>query len=124
MSNVHWLESPVLVSTIDDSDSDTWSVLEIRSIGCLLGGAIGDAFASQLQPNDTFEKMSRNPIHEFSTKSPAGAPWSDSTSISLALSASLIIRGRFEPYDQLARYKRWWRHGYLAANGRARLAFI
>ena len=124
MSEESWLDPSITNWETEHYDNGMLTNLELRSIGCLLGGAIADAFASQVKPNDNFEKMSKNPIKELSTKSPSGALWNDSTSLSLALSISLIEKGRFESYDQLSRYKRWWRHGYLAPNRRPRSASI
>ena len=48
---------------------------------------------------------------------PAGA-WTDDTSMALCLAESLIERKGFDPVDQLERYVRWYRHGYLSSTGR------
>jgi ADP-ribosylglycohydrolase len=38
--------------------------------------------------------------------------------MALCLAESLIQRGGFDPIDQLERYCRWYRQGYLSSNGR------
>ena len=37
--------------------------------------------------------------------------------MSLCLAISLILRGGFDPYDQLVRYKWWYRDGYMSSTG-------
>ena len=43
--------------------------------------------------------------------------WTDDTSMALCLAESLIECGDFDPVDQLTRYVRWMREGYLSSNG-------
>ncbi|CAF1333108.1 unnamed protein product [Rotaria sordida] len=38
-------------------------------------------------------------------------------SMALCLANSLVARHSFEPYDQLVRYKWWFRHGYMSSTG-------
>lgn len=89
-----------------------------RYRGSLLGLAAGDALGTTLEfkPPGTFEH------HAAMT---GGGPfglepgqWTDDTSMALCLAESLIERGGFDPVDQLERYVRWYREGYLSANGR------
>ena len=40
--------------------------------------------------------------------------WTDDTSMALCLAVSLIECGGFDPEDQMGRYVRWWREGYLS----------
>jgi ADP-ribosylglycohydrolase len=44
--------------------------------------------------------------------------WTDDTSMALCLATSLIERQEFDAADQMQRYVRWWREGYLSSNGR------
>lgn len=44
--------------------------------------------------------------------------WTDDTSMALCLAESLVECGGFDAEDQMRRYVRWWREGYLASNGR------
>jgi len=88
-----------------------------RFLGCLLGLATGDALGTTLefrQP-DTFE-----PIEDMVGGGPFDllpGCWTDDTSMALCLAESLIECNGFDPIDQLQRYRRWWREGYLSSNG-------
>ena len=89
-----------------------------RFRGCLLGLAAGDALGTTLefQPPGTFE-----PIDDMVGGGPFGlepGQWTDDTSMALCLATSLIEREGFDPNDQMERYVRWWREGYLSSNGR------
>ncbi len=89
-----------------------------RYRGCLLGLAAGDALGTTLefQPPGTFE-----PINDMAGGGPFGlqpGQWTDDTSMALCLATSLIEREDFDPTDQMQRYVRWWREGYLSSTGR------
>jgi len=43
--------------------------------------------------------------------------WTDDTSMALCLAESLIECDNFSPEDQMQRYCRWWREGYLSSTG-------
>ena len=43
--------------------------------------------------------------------------WTDDTSMALCLATSLVESGGFDPGDQMTRYVRWWREGYLSSTG-------
>jgi ADP-ribosylglycohydrolase len=43
--------------------------------------------------------------------------WTDDTSMALCLATSLVEMAGFNPIDQLERYIRWYRTGYLTSNG-------
>ena len=44
--------------------------------------------------------------------------WTDDTSMALCLATSLVEKNGFDPKDQMDRYCRWWKEGYLSSNGR------
>ena len=48
----------------------------------------------------------------------APGQWTDDTSMALCLAASLLEKRGFDPRDQMERYVRWWKEGYMSANGR------
>lgn len=86
--------------------------------GCLLGLAAGDALGTALEfsPPGSFSPL---------TDMVGGGPfnltpgeWTDDTSMALCLAESLLEKGGFDPIDQLERYVRWYRTGYLSSNGR------
>jgi ADP-ribosylglycohydrolase len=89
-----------------------------RFRGCLLGLAIGDAIGTSVEfmPPGSFAPL---------TDMIGGGPfnlipgeWTDDTSMALCLADSLIEKAGFDPIDQLERYVRWYRAGYLSSNGR------
>ncbi len=93
--------------------------MEIREryIGALLGLAVGDALGVTLefQAPGTFAQI---------TDMTGGGPsqlkpgqWSDDTSMCLLLCESLLARNGHDPTDQLERYVRWYREGYLSSTG-------
>jgi ADP-ribosyl-[dinitrogen reductase] hydrolase len=43
--------------------------------------------------------------------------WTDDTSMGLCLAESLVERGGFDACDQMRRYLRWYREGYLSVKG-------
>ncbi len=90
--------------------------LQDRYLGALLGLAVGDALGAQVefQPKGSFPPvagMSGGGPHDLFP----GA-WTDDTSMALCLAESLVEKG-FDPQDQMARYLRWYREGYLSAKG-------
>jgi ADP-ribosylglycohydrolase len=89
-----------------------------RYRGCLLGLAVGDAVGTTLEfePPGTF-----NPISDMVGGGPfhlKPGEWTDDTSMALCLAESLIECGGFDPADQMERYVRWYRNGYLSSNGK------
>ena len=89
-----------------------------RFRGCLLGLAAGDALGTTLE----FKAPgSFDPINDMVGGGPFGldpGQWTDDTSMALCLATSLIERGGFDAADQMQRYVRWWREGYLSSTGR------
>jgi ADP-ribosyl-[dinitrogen reductase] hydrolase len=88
-----------------------------RYRGCLLGLAVGDALGTTLEfsPPGTF-----TPIGNMIGGGPFNlkpGQWTDDTSMALCLATSLIEQRDFNPIDQLERYVRWWREGYLSSTG-------
>ncbi len=88
-----------------------------RFRGCLLGLAAGDAVGTtvEFRPRDSFEPV---------TDMVGGGPfhlqpgqWTDDTSMALCLAHSLVETGGFDADDQMQRYLRWWRDGYLSSTG-------
>lgn len=88
-----------------------------KARGCLLGLAIGDAVGT------TVEFMRRGTFTPVTDMVGGGTfrlkagEWTDDTSMALCLGASLLEKG-FDKKDQLSRYVRWYREGYMSSNGR------
>jgi ADP-ribosyl-[dinitrogen reductase] hydrolase len=89
-----------------------------RHRGCLLGLATGDALGTTLefQAPGSFE-----PIHDMIGGGPfdlAPGQWTDDTSMALCLAESLLKCDGFDAADQMRRYVRWYRRGYLSSTGK------
>ncbi len=92
--------------------------LKKRFRGAMLGLAAADAVGTTLEfmPPGTFE-----PITDMVGGGPFelnAGEWTDDTSMALCLAASLIECFAFDAQDQMERYVRWWREGYMSSNGR------
>jgi ADP-ribosylglycohydrolase len=88
-----------------------------RFRGCLLGLAVGDAIGTTLEfkSRGTFK-----PIVGMAGGGPfrlKAGEWTDDTSMALCLAMSLLEKNGFDPKDQMDRYCRWWKEGYLSSNG-------
>ncbi len=88
-----------------------------RYRGCLLGLAVGDALGTTLEfkPPGSF-----TPISDMIGGGPFNlkpGQWTDDTSMALCLAESLIECRGFNPQDQMERYVRWWKEGYLSSTG-------
>jgi ADP-ribosylglycohydrolase len=92
-------------------------MLRDRYLGALLGLAVGDALGTTLEFKSpgTFK-----PITDMIGSGPFGlqpGQWTDDTSMALCLAESLIEKRTFDPKDQMDRYCRWWKEGYLSSTG-------
>jgi ADP-ribosyl-[dinitrogen reductase] hydrolase len=91
--------------------------VEARYRGCLLGLACGDAVGTtvEFQRRGTF-----TPVEDMAGGGPfrlAPGQWTDDTSMALCLAESLLEKNGFDPRDQMERYCRWWKDGYLSSTG-------
>lgn len=89
-----------------------------RYRGSLLGLAIGDALGApvEFKAPGTFK-----PIVDFASGGTwrlQSGFWTDDTSMALCLAESLVEQKGFDPVDQLERYLRWYREGYLSSTGK------
>ena len=93
-------------------------LLQDRLRGMLLGLAIGDALGAPVEfmPPGSFE-----PVTDLRAGGPHRLPagyWTDDTSMALCSAVSLVLMGTFDPDDQMQRFVRWMRKGYLSSVGR------
>ena len=84
----------------------------------MLGLATGDAIGTTLEfsPPGSFE-----PIEDMVGGGPFGlepGQWTDDTSMAMCLAESLVEKGGFDAEDQMQRYVRWYRKGYLSSTGK------
>jgi ADP-ribosyl-[dinitrogen reductase] hydrolase len=90
-----------------------------RFRGSLVGLAVGDSLGAPLEnapPGDgnpaAYQEMAGASPFDASL---APGQWTDDTSMALCLAASLIDKRGFDPLDQLERYLRWFRTGYMSS---------
>ena len=92
-------------------------MLPERYRGALLGLAAGDAVGTTVE----FKSPgSFAPVTDMVGGGPFDlrpGQWTDDTSMALCLAESLVATGSFDPTDQLERYLRWYRDGYLSSTG-------
>ncbi|WP_338833973.1 ADP-ribosylarginine hydrolase Tri1 [Moorella humiferrea] len=89
-----------------------------RYRGSLLGLAVGDALGVTLEfkAPGTFK-----PINDMVGGGPFNlkpGQWTDDTAMALGLAESLVECRGFDPVDQMERYRRWYREGYMSSTGR------
>ncbi len=109
---------PWTISALEEGTAiDPTQLTPDRYRGCLLGLAVGDAVGT------TVEFKSPGSFPDV-TDMVGGGPfrlspgqWTDDTSMALCLADSLLEAGGFDPWDQLARYVRWYRDGYRSSTG-------
>lgn len=88
-----------------------------KAAGAFFGLLVGDALgaAVEFKKRDTFKKVT-----EMRGGGPHGLEagyWTDDSSMALCLAESLSEKG-YDPKDQLLRYLKWYRDGYLSSTGR------
>ncbi|RRD04595.1 ADP-ribosylglycohydrolase family protein [Arachnia propionica] len=90
---------------------------EDRILGCLLGLAAGDALGTtvEFQPRGSFPEVTD--IVGGGVFDLEAGQWTDDTSMTLCLATSLVEMGGHDPRDQLERFRRWYRDGYLSSTG-------
>ncbi|CAF1497189.1 unnamed protein product, partial [Adineta steineri] len=90
-----------------------------RVQGSMIGMALGDALGAHVEFRP-HQYLVQHPV----TKLESGGTWglskgqfTDDTSMALCLANSLIANRDYNPYDQLVRYKWWYKHGYMSSTG-------
>ncbi|HXA93661.1 MAG TPA: ADP-ribosylglycohydrolase family protein [Steroidobacteraceae bacterium] len=92
--------------------------LRQRFLGALAGLATGDALAAPTQGESSgaFARVT-DMLGGGKLALPRGA-WSDDTAMALCLAESLLECSGSDTRDQLERYSRWQREGYMSSTGR------
>jgi ADP-ribosyl-[dinitrogen reductase] hydrolase len=88
-----------------------------RYTGSLLGLAVGDALGAPIEfsPPGSFK-----PLSDMIAGGPFNlqrGQYTDDTTMALCIAESLIAKRAFDPVDQLERFVRWYRQGYLSSTG-------
>ncbi|WP_048815682.1 ADP-ribosylglycohydrolase family protein [Methanosalsum zhilinae] len=92
--------------------------METRYLGSLLGLATGDALGAPVEskPPGNFDPILDMTGGGSFNLNPG--EWTDDTSQALCLAESLIEKMGFDQEDQLERYLKWYREGYLSSTGK------
>ena len=89
-----------------------------RFRGSMLGLAVGDALGMPIEFSfdENFKSVTDMlGSNEFGLKP---GQWTDDTSLALCLAASIVETGKFHPKDQMERYLKWYKTGYMSSNGK------
>lgn len=97
--------------------SGQYSDKENRYLGCLLGLAAGDAVGTtaEFHKPGTFPPVTDMVGGGVAKLKPG--QWTDDTSMALCMAESLTACKQFDAKDQMQRYVRWWKDGYLSSTG-------
>jgi ADP-ribosyl-[dinitrogen reductase] hydrolase len=90
-----------------------------RSMGALLGLAVGDALGA---PHEGRDRGGYPPVSDYSAGGVHGLPaggWTDDTAMAVCLAESLLARGGVAERDLLERFLRWYRTGENSCTGAA-----
>ena len=88
--------------------------LRDKKLGTLIGLAVGDAMGA---PYEFLDKSRYTPTREYNTGGAHAVSlgeWTDDTSMALCLAQSLIDSSGFNVIDQMEKYLKWYRLGYMS----------
>ena len=89
----------------------SWATVKTRVLGCLLGGALGDAWGGP------YEGMAGPLVFEI----PSRPALSDDTQLTLATCESIIELGRVHPENLASHFLRWFLAGRVRGTGSSTL---
>ncbi|CAF1104642.1 unnamed protein product [Adineta steineri] len=108
-----------LEASLHDPPECTNDNLFNRVLGSMMGLTVGDALGAHVEFRPR-QYLIEHPVTDLQ----GGGTWglqqgqfTDDTSMALCLAISLIVCHDFQPYDQLVRYKWWYRNGYMSSTG-------
>ena len=90
-----------------------------KVIGSFVGLAVGDALGASVEFRP-YQYIADHPVRDMDGGGTWGlkpGQWTDDTSMALCLASSLISKHGFDPYDQMVRYKWWFKDGYMSSTG-------
>lgn len=98
--------------------ASAWLRWRSRFRGAMLGAAIGDAIGVT---NEMLTRPHTRAVTQLvgggiSDVAPGG--WTDDTAMLLCVTEGLITKQGFNANDQMDRFVRWWRYGYMTCAGR------
>jgi ADP-ribosylglycohydrolase len=102
----------------DARSAAEWLRWRSRFRGAMLGAAVGDAMGVT---NEMIDRSHALPLTQLVGGGicdivPGG--WTDDTAMLLCVSESLVTKHGFDAHDQMDRFVRWWRYGYMTCAGR------
>lgn len=95
-----------------------WLHWRSRFRGAILGAAIGDAMGVTNEMLDRTNTADLTQLVGGGICDIAPGGWTDDTAMLLCVSESLIVKHGFDANDQMDRFVRWWRYGYMTCAGR------
>jgi ADP-ribosylglycohydrolase len=98
--------------------SAEWLRWRIRFRGAMLGAAVGDALGVTNEMLDRSQTIHLTHLVGGGICDIAPGVWTDDTAMLLCVSESLISKYGFDAHDQMERFVRWWRYGYMTCFGR------
>ena len=98
--------------------ADAWLVWRRRFRGVMLGASIGDAMGVTNEMRDRQHTTPMSDLIGGGICDIAPGGWTDDTAMLLCVSESLITKHGFDANDQMDRFVRWWRYGYMTCAGR------
>ncbi|CAF1029661.1 unnamed protein product [Adineta steineri] len=109
-SNIKCVNPPLHNSKSDEQE---------KIVGSLVGLAIGDALGASVEfrPRQYLLDHPVNDMQGGGTWGLDAGQWTDDTSMALCLASSLITQHQYNPYDQMVRYKWWYKKGFLSSTG-------
>lgn len=98
--------------------ASSWLRWRSRYRGVMLGAAVGDALGVT---NEMLLRENTLPVSQLigggiCDIAPGG--WTDDTAMILCVAEGLILKHGFDANDQMDRFVRWWRYGYMTCAGR------
>ncbi|CAF4454004.1 unnamed protein product [Rotaria sp. Silwood2] len=87
--------------------------------GSMVGMALGDALGAPVEFRPR-QYLKEHPVRDLVGGGTCGlkkGQFTRVTSMALCLASSLVIYRDFIPYDQLVRYKWWYKYGYMSSTG-------
>ncbi|CAF5044938.1 unnamed protein product, partial [Rotaria magnacalcarata] len=90
-----------------------------RIQGSMIGMALGDALGAHVEfrPRQFLVDTPVTDLESGGTWGLNKGQFTDDTSMALCLANSLVACRGFKPYDQLVRYKWWYKFGYMSSTG-------
>jgi ADP-ribosyl-[dinitrogen reductase] hydrolase len=115
--DAHVLPATIPCESPPTKSSDAETVK--RVVGSMVGLAVGDALGASVEFRPR-QYLVDHPVHDLQGGGTWGleaGQWTDDTSMALCLASSLITHHGYNPYDQMVRYKWWYKKGFLSSTG-------